>query len=647
MSKKRKRATGKKRTPKTDKATGISGKNNKWLLLVVALALSIIALYPSLNNEFTNWDDDRYVTDNPYIAELTPESVAYFFNPAHPISSVYNPLTMLTLGIEKHFFGLNPKVYHVNNLILHLACTALVFWLMRLLGLSLIGAFVATLLFGIHPMRVESVAWVTERKDVLFGFFYIAALISYMYAQSKEGGKWKYLVIAMFMMFLSGLSKIQAVSLPLSMLAIDFYLKRSFKSPALWLEKAPFFAISLLFGSIGLTALDNSGSLNLTEGYAFYERLLFGAYALCNYVFKLFLPVKLSAYYPYPAKNGAMLPIFYYLAPLALAVITWLVYRSIKHTRAIAFGSGFFLVNVIFLLQIVGAGEAYLADRFTYIGYIGLFFALAWAFERLLKKHPQKYMTISFFLWFWLLFLATLTFMRCKVWKNSETLWTDVINKYPDRVPVAHNNRGTFYRENNQPQKALADYNKAIEILPRYHLAYNNRGNVYFREKDNERAMKDYAKAIEILPDNDRALNNRGAVYFQQKKYDLAEKDFNRALELNPRYADAYLNRAIIYSVTNRHGQAKADYDEYIKYKPDYANAYIWRGIAYRHLKQYDAALRDINRGLKIDPKSGNAYFQRAITYAEMGNKSQARQDAQRAQQLGYKVDAAFLESLK
>lgn len=614
------------------------------IILFILLGITFLAFLPSLQAEFNNWDDDLYVVDNPYLFSFSIENIKNIFT--NPISGNYNPLTIFTFAIERHFFGLNPFPYHLNNVLLHLFCTGLVFWLVRLLKLPFIGAIVVTALFGLHPMRVESVAWVTERKDVLFGVFYIGAMISYLYYLDKPKGKNKYLILAIFLMFGSCLSKIQAVSLPLSLLAIDYYKKRAF-SLSLLVDKIPFFALSLATGLIGIHFLDASGTLETGGKFEFYERLLFAPYAICTYLYKIFIPYPLSAYYPYPVKTDGLLPIIYYITPFILLLLGGGMLWSMRKTRVIAFGFAFFLVNIMFLLQVVGAGEAYLVDRFTYIPYIGLFFILGYGIQKLIKEKRVWKNVIIGAATVWMLFLAFLSFQQSKVWKNNFTLWSNVIEKFPKQVPVSYNNRGTYYRDNGKPALALADFNTAISLNETYHLPYINRGNIFFSQNKLTEALADYKKVAKLKPKNAKAYGNMGAIYFRQSQHELAIENLNKALQLQTFYPDALINRAVVWSVLNKHQEALKDYNTYLSYFPNHKKAIGWRGISRQKTGQHQLAIQDFTKAIKLKASLKENYKNRAASYAAIGNKSLALQDAQKAQQLGATIDANFLQSLQ
>ncbi|MEZ4885352.1 MAG: tetratricopeptide repeat protein [Chitinophagales bacterium] len=612
--------------------------------LAAILIISFIAFLPVLSAEFTNWDDNLYVTENPYLVKFSMENVVNIFT--HQTSGNYNPLPIFTHLIERSLFGLEAFWYHFNNLWLHLLATALVFWFMLLLRANLMITLMVTALFGFHPMRVESVAWITERKDVLFAVFYIGAMISYIYYRSQKVNKTKYLISLYVLFILSAFSKIQAVSLPLSLLAIDYYFKRPLKFNLI-VEKIPMFLISLTFGLIGVFILGSKGSINATTGdFTLFDKLLFAPHGLLMYVYKVFVPYPLATYYPYPDKVNGLLPMAYYISPFILAAMLWGIWKSTQHTRVVAFGTFFFLVNIMFLLQVVSAGEAYLADRFTYIAYIGLFFVLAEGIDYLLKEKSAVKQATMGILGLYLVGLLGMTFQQSKTWQNSETLWTNVVDHYP-RVAVAYNNRGNYYRDKGQQDKALAEYSKALEVRPNYDLAYNNRGNVYFGQNQNDLALADYIKTLELNPGNEKALNNRGSVYYRKGQYDEAAKDYNAAIQLDALYTDAYLNRAVLYATIGQHQKAVEDFNFFLKYRPDHAQAIGWRGISKREIGQLEAALQDFNTSLQLKPNDAGNLFHRSLTYQKMGNKQAALQDALKARQLGMKVNEEYLESLK
>ncbi|MGB0929616.1 MAG: tetratricopeptide repeat protein, partial [Chitinophagales bacterium] len=592
-------------------------KNQQWIALSAILLLTFLCFTPTLTSDFIRtWDDGVYLTNNKQLKPLSFETIRTIFTST--VGSNYNPLPILTFAIEKHLFGLNPLPFHFNNVLLHLMATGMVFWLMLAMRVRWYVVLIVSLLFGIHPMRVESVAWITERKDVLFGLFYIAALVAYVYRiqalKNKDISKANKYFWWCFAFFIPALfSKIQAVSLPLSLLAFDFYFKRRLRFRLLF-EKTPFFLMSLAFGLTGIFFLDKSGALGSNASFPLIERLLFAPYNLCVYLYKLFLPYPMSTFYPYPLKVEGGLPMIYYLTPFIFLGITAIVVWSLKRTRALAFGFMFFLVNIVFLLQIVGAGAAFTADRFTYIPYLGLFFVMGMGVDYLMQKFPKwRIVTLSLAATYLMVF-AAYTFQHSKIWKNSETLWTYTINHYP-RAWQAFSNRADYYGRNKEIEKAMADYSSAIKINSGYESAYNNRGNLHFRLGQEQKALKDYNIALRIKPKNHRALGNRGAIYYRMGKYQEALKSLDKAIELRKNYTEGYMNRGIVYSVLKQYPNAKTDFDEMLRLNPNHTLGYYWRGLALQNMNDHSAAIKDFTKAIQRKPKNGVFYVSRSESY--------------------------------
>lgn len=587
-------------------------------LILIILAVTIIAFIPSLLNDFMpTWDDGYYITDNLMIRQLNPMSIKAMF--ITPVNGTYIPFPLISFAIEYHIFGLNPLPYHITNLVLHLACTLLVFQFLRLLKIDRFYAAFGALLFGIHPMHVESVAWITERKDLLFSLFYLCSMILYMKYLRNKDNRLLFFFFSLLLFMLSLFSKIQAVSLPLSLLLIDYYLERPLKM-GLILEKIPYFILSLIFGVAGILILRNQGSLAANEVLSLGDRIFYGLYTLTEYILKFLAPFHQSAFYPYPVANGQSLPLLYYLNPFFLLALAIVVHRTIRFTRTAIFGIFFFLFNVIFLLQILSAGHAYLADRFTYIPYIGLCFIMAWLIKTIAAKKPGL-KPISFIVLSLIIILfGTLTFNRCKVWKNGETLWTDVIEKYPVQSARPYVNRGLAYWNLGQPDKEIADFSKAIGIDSNYTDAYYNRGNAYWSLQNWDNALADYSRTIEIDPKYTNAYYNRGNVYWNLKNWDKAIADYSIVTELDPKYMNAYYNRGFTYGKLEQWDKAIADYSIVVEIDPRYKQAFVNRGIAYGNLGQWDKAIADYTTALQIDPDLTTAYANREFAYQMMNS---------------------------
>ena len=621
-----------------DNQTGIF---NNWtprrerIVLIAVLIFTFLMFYPSVRYDYVNWDDDVNVTINPNVQQLNKESVRNMFTST--VIGGYTPLTTLTFALEVNQWGFNPKVHHLNNIILHILCTLLVFILLKSLGINSFMVVVATFLFAVHPMRVESVAWITERKDVLYGFFFLLSAI--LYIRFTGTGKYLYYILALLTFILALLSKIQAVSLPLALLAIDFFREGKFTFRQV-LNKVPFFILSLATGLAGIHFLSQEGSLETGTIMPIWERIFIGTYSLLVYLVKSVIPYGLSAIYPFPARLTWM---HYVSLPVVLAMIFG-IYKIGKFRKEVWFGFLFFFVNVVFMLQIIGAGQGYLADRFTYIGYIGLFFLVALAIRQLaLSKLNYFLLPLA---GFYLGVLTVQTSQRLRVWENTETLFTDVIEKYP-RVAVAHNNMGRYFREQNQYDKAIASYNEALEIDPDGYNTLNNRGKAFFDTGRTEEALADFNRSVDLNGEYAESRSNRGAALASKGEFEAALTDLDKAVELEPGNLSARSNRALVLYTLNRYDKAIEEITRYLNYKPDDADMMNLRSLAFNQMNRNSDALNDLNRAIAINPSQGVFWQNRSFLHNKTGNYAAALQDIQKAVELGIKVNPAYITELQ
>jgi protein O-mannosyl-transferase len=607
----------------------------EWLLVAVTMVVTFIIFSPVLKGDFVQWDDDENITINSNIKELNTASIKNIFTSS--VTSGYTPLTSLSFAIEYKFFGMKPGVFHFNNLLLHLLCTLLVFVLMKKLGFNLFIVMVVTILFGVHPMRVESVAWITERKDVLYSFFFLLSLISYLSFYKNK--RTIFYVLSLLAFILALLSKIQAVSLPLILLIFDYFFEKKFRFRQV-LNKIPFFVLSLATGLAGMSILLHEGTMDTGTVLPFIQRIFIGSYSLCVYLVKSLVPYQFSAIYPYPET----LSIIYYGSVIVLILLAFLVYKAGKYRGDLIFGLLFFLFNVMFVLQIVGAGTAFLADRFTYIPYIGLFFLIGWALNFLYISKWKNYVIL-----FGLIYLAILgitTWDRTQVWENTETLFSDVVKKYP-KVSMAYNNLGVYYRDHNQYDKAISSYEKSIAINPGGYVTYNNLGELYFDRGEVDKALEDMNIAIKLKPDYIKALNNRGAALGSKNEFDLALKDLDKAIALDPGNLSAYSNRILVYFSNGKYEKALQDVNFYLQNQPDHADMLNMRGLCHSQLNKNQEALADFTKSIQLNPRAGAYYKNRSSLFYKMGDNKNALSDILKARDLGTKVNPAYLEILQ
>jgi tetratricopeptide (TPR) repeat protein len=640
------------------KGTGVFKDRQVSFLLFAVLTLTFLTFAPTFLNDFTNWDDDMYIRDNPLVQSLSSDNIETMFAPDEEafVGGNYHPLTILTLAINYQISGLKPWSYQLFNILLHLLNTFLVFLLLYRLtkGKSDI-ALIAALLFGIHPMHVESVTWVAERKDVLYTAFFLGGMLSYLNYIRKPG--YLQLGVTFILFTLSLLSKPAAVVFPVLLFLFDYFEKRPLKAK-LFLEKIPFFVLSLLMGLFTIDAQKASDAYGGLAKFDIFDRLMFAGYGFTMYLVRFFVPYKLSAFYPYP--ESSPLPAEFYISSAIAFLILAYTLWSMRKTRILAFSVGFYAINLALVLQFVTVGSAILADRYTYVPYIGISFLIGYAYHKIrqspetdLRKYAQPLLILIVS---GALILSLLAWQRVRVWKNSETLFTNVIKNYP-RSAVAYQNRGHYFRTQSGREKdpakkaallkkALDDYNKGLAVNPGNAVLYSNRGKVWFDRKEFQKALEDYNRSLAIKSDDPQTLSNRGAARGMLGDLEGALQDFNRAIEVDPKNPNGYFNRGILYGQLGEPEKAIADYRKYLSYKPGNAGLHNSIGVELQKLGRNEEALKEFNTAIRLNPKEAAFYINKSVSHFKLGQISEARKSARQAQRLGAKISPSYLKEI-
>ena len=635
------------------------------LFIVTGIALLTWLCYKTcLENQLTNWDDLGYIINNQLIKDPSPEAIKNIFSTAHPVMGNYHPLTILLYYFEYQRYGLEPWIYHFDSIILHILTTIAVYFFIKVLTKRTVAAAVVALLFGLHPMHVESVAWAAGRKDILYGLFFILSIIAYLFYIRNTGTKrivWYVTVLVLFAISL--LAKSVAVSLPVTLFAIDYLEKRKW-SWWLLIEKIPHFGLSLLFGYLSIVAQKDIGALaSLDATFNPLERFALGCYALCNYLWKAVVPTGLSNFYPYPLKVNDALPGNYYIYPVIVLALAFAVWRFFRKNRPVLFGIGFFIINIILLLQFIPVGGAIMSDRYGYIPYIGLFFILGWYvsgyFE--VKEKVQTGKMILAVVVGYCLVLGYLTNERCKDWYDSVSLWKDDIEKHPE-APVGYFYLGqeyfTRYEKAADPNEkkalgdsSLANFNLSVARKPDYVNPIICIAELQRNYGQIDAAKKTYFDALRIDAKNKKEDESvylgLGVVYSIKQQFDSAEYCFRKAITIKPFLPEGYSNFANFYDIVGKTDSSLAMYAIAISQNPDAYIPYMNRGRIYYRLKKYGDAIKDLTKAIQLNGQSGDSYYVRAKCYAQEGNKAQAQQDTEKAKSLGVQIDPNFLQQLK
>lgn len=584
-----------------------------WLALLAGFAIAIYMVYGgSFSHDFVDWDDYEYVKENAYVLNPSWNHAWLFFKSSY--YGNYHPLTMCSYLVNTALWGKEAASFIQLNVLLHIVNTFLVCYLAyRLAGRSLwVGAFTA-LFFAIHPLHVESVVWVSERKDVLYGLFFIAACINY-WAYIHDSKKHRYF-LCLLLFLLACMSKPAAIVLPFVLLLLDDWQGRLVWQAKVWIEKLPFFALSFLFGYLTLMVQDGGdvgGFLPSLSAKAFaisdlnisfWQRCQYAGYGFITYLLRLFVPHNMAAFHPYPT---AISPI-YALYPIASLALLSLAIYSRRYSKVAFLGIAFYAICLALVLQFVTVGSAIIADRYTYIPYIGILFAVFYALHHLTQKKTALFYPISGAAAAIALLFAIQAKHYTKAWKDTIVLWDNVINLYPN-TSNAYTMRGTYKGKNGDLNAAVKDFEHALSLDSTYAATYEGLGNVYGYQQQPQKALEMFEKALQYDSNNGKSYFNRALANVQLEQYERVLPDLDRALTLTPNRAMEILSlRGFTYLKLQQYPQSIEAYSQSLKAQPNNASAYLYRGMAYYNNNNKENAKTDFNKALQLNPKLSEA----------------------------------------
>lgn len=596
----------------------VQNSSNQKRLFYIGFIMLLTALTFSntLKNGFVSFDDNGYIINNNLLKDISWNGLKAIFSTF--VMGNYHPLTVLCDALIYQLFGTNPLPFHALNVLLHLINTLLVFFLAEKFFKKNIPACIVAGLFALHPMHSENVAWVSDKKDLLYTLFYLAAMINYIkYIQSQQSALFnqknnfssykflhsKFFFLSFLLFILSLLSKSSAVTLPIVFILLDFYFKRKVTLISI-VEKIPLIALSILFGIINIYSQKEAGAIHDVHNIEFSDRIFFPAYSLLFYLYSFFAPVHLANLHPMPVRINGFLPLIYYFAPFILLIVSaifiFIIIRFHKLRNDLIFGISFFLITIFLVLQFSPFGFAIVAERYTYLPYIGLSIIIVRIYLHFSELKPKLIFKMNMFFIAVLILFSIITFQRNKVWRNSVDLLIDLTKKYPD-FAMGYDDLGVARMFENDLEGAIKDFDKALQIDSNYYYSYNNRGEAkrYLGRKDE------------------------------------AWKDYNKAIKLFPAYSDAYNNRAIIKYERGDYFGAIVDAGTSIFLKKNNPNAFNNRGSARIAIRDYEGALKDYNSALKLNPFYADGYKNRGIVKFYSSNTQGACSDWRRAAELG------------
>jgi tetratricopeptide (TPR) repeat protein len=653
----------------------INAKINKRFQMVFIcffLSICVLLVYGQvISYDFINIDDSLYVTQNPHIQNgFTLNNFSWAFTTTNDAN--WNPLTWLSFMADYEIYGLRSGGYHFTNLLFHIINTLLLlFVLNKLTGASCRSVFVAAL-FALHPLHVESVAWVSARKDVLSTFFWLLTIWAYSRYVTRPKAKRYFLVFTFFALGL--MAKPMVVTLPFVLLLLDYWPLNRFdnnrttnnhkefqpcgdfiahtKAPAirkvggtaiydkislpnaiidLWqnmkqktitflvLEKIPLFILTIFSCIITYIAQKHAGAVASADAFPLDVRMINAIVSYGGYIGRTLWPNDLSAFYSHPGiwPFGKVLLSWFFLLISSLLVLF-----SSRRYPYMAVGWLWFLGTLVPVIGLVQVGDQAMADRYTYMPLIGLFIMIVWCVPDIVKPLPYRKIILNCGSILIIITLSILSWQRCQLWGDKVALWSDALKN--NKVAFTYNIRGLGYADQGQYQRAIEDFNAAMAIKPDHAEAIINRANVYVAIGQYGQALRDFNHALKLKPHFADNYYNRGILYLKMNRFDLAIDDFTMAIRIEPNMADAYNNRGVAFLVKRQYEKAFADFNQTLRINQNNAQAYYNRGILYNIHKQYDLAIEEFIKALKIKPDYAAAYFNMGLAFSAQGKFAEA-----------------------
>jgi protein O-mannosyl-transferase len=631
------------------------------LITAVLVALvSFSAFLPALANQFVNWDDYETLLDNSRYRGLAWSHLRWMFTTFY--MGHYQPLSWLSFALDYLVWGTDPVGYHLTNLILHALNAALFFFLARLLlvrALAIrdrnrqfaitLGAALAALLFSLHPLRVESVVWATERRDVLSGLFYFAALYCYVSADQSDQSRRRLLGVSVLLYALSLFAKGTAMTLPAVLLLLDVYpLERLPGAPSGWFrpkyravlwEKLPYIILAAVFAVVAITAQQNTGALRPVQQYFLSYRLGQAFYGFCFYLWKSFVPLHLSPLYELPFDFDAWMPLFY-LCGFAVLAITVTLYCLRRRWPALLASWLYYLVLLVPVAGLAQSGPQLVADRYSYLSCLSWALLAGGGLARFMNSAggvaARSRLVVAPFAAVVLMTLAVLSWQQSKVWRDTTTLWRRVIAVAP-KSSIAYYNLARTYEDQGVFPQSLQYYRRALENNPLNADAQYNLARLLAKRGMVAEAIAGYRRALQIRPKDADAHNNLGLLIARRGDVEAATVEFHAAIKIDPQYAKAFFNLGRLSAERGELEKALDNYRQALARDPNQIEILLGLAETLGRLKKFDEAEIHLQKAVSLYPNSPDAHTSLARVLAAQGRKVEAErhyQDAIRLLQL-------------
>lgn len=602
-------------------------------LLIMAATLAVF--WQAGGHGFVDYDDGRYITENPSVARgLTSEGIMWAFTAAH--AGNWHPVTWVSHMSDVTLYGMNPRGHHLTNVVFHGVNAVLLFLLLnRLTGACWRSSFVAAL-FALHPLHVESAAWVAERKDVLSTMFWLLTLAAYV-RYTEKPVRWRYF-LALGVFVLGLMSKPMLVTLPFTLLLLDFWPLGRFKytsagSDGPWnalrplvVEKLPFIAFSVISAMVTVYSQYEGGAVSSLETLPLFSRIINALAAYVVYIGKMLWPLYLAVIYPLPAADSMMKGAS---AGLILAGLTFAIIRMARKYPFLLMGWLWYLVTLVPVIGLVQVGIQSMADRYTYVPLIGLFIMISWGAPIISGQGRHGRLALSAAAVFAVLACAAVTWQQLGYWQNSVTLFRHAMEAVPDNH-IAHVRLGYALARSGRPDEAIVQYKEALRIRPRDKEAHFNLGFVLMEQGKIPEAVYQYGEVLKADPAHEGAHINLGNILAERGRSGEALYHYSEALRTNPGNAETHFSMGLLLAAGGDLDRGAGHLAEAIRIRPDFAEAHYNLGVALAREGRPDEGIGHFNEALRIYPglKEARLALEAALKRKrENGNPGRRRPD--------------------
>ena len=585
-----------------------------WLILITAV---LLVYWQVGDHEFINYDDNVYITDNAQVQKgLTSKGIIWAFTTSH--TGNWHPLTWISHMLDCELYGLNPRGHHLTNVLLHMANAILLFVVLRWMTGAIWRSGLVAALFALHPLHVESVAWVAERKDVLSTLFWLLTMWGYIWYVERPRLT-RYLVT--LLAFTLGLmTKPMLVTMPCVLLLLDYWPLKRFQlsqpggdTPAttvifeeqgapflrLLLEKTPFFALAAASSIVTFLVQKSGGAVSALDVYPVKIRIANALVSYVSYIGQMVWPRGLAVFYPHP---GTHLPGWHAVgAGLLLACISIAVIRAARRHPYLAVGWLWYLGTLVPVIGLVQVGAQAMADRYTYVPLIGLFVIIAWSIPDLLAGNHYRKIVLSMAVGTVLLALTVSSWLQVQHWKNNLTLFKHAL-KVTAKNYVAHDSLGNALAQQGKVEEAIDHYYEALKIKPNLVNLHNNLGVALLEQRKVKEAMSHYDIALRLNADYAETYNNFGVAWFTVGEFDKAIAHYHEALRLDPAYGKAHNNMGNALVEQGRFEEAILHYSKALETKVHYPEAHNNLGVALAQQGKLNEAIVQFKEALLLKP---------------------------------------------